>query len=93
MALLVNKSQRAYTIGGVMMTPHMPVEIPDDFLNNPRVKQLLKSKQIDHAQKGEKHTKDSRSGRHQHHTHVEPARQGPPTASPRAPTPPPSRSQ
>jgi hypothetical protein len=41
MVWIVNKSERAYNIGGVLVIPLLPVQIDDDFLNNERVKEIM----------------------------------------------------
>jgi len=41
MVLVVNKSERVYNINGIMLTPLIPAEIPDEFLNNDRVKEIM----------------------------------------------------
>jgi hypothetical protein len=49
MPLMVNKSKRPISVGGVLMTPSVPANIPDDFMNNPRVKQLIEEKVFEPA--------------------------------------------
>jgi hypothetical protein len=41
MVWVVNKSERAYNIGGVLLSPLVPTQIDDSFLNNARVKEII----------------------------------------------------
>jgi len=50
MVWVINKSQRAYNIGGVLVSPLIPVQIDDDFLNNERVKEILADGDIERTE-------------------------------------------
>lgn len=41
MAWIVNRSQRAYNIGGVLVSPLVPVFLDDSFLSIARVKEII----------------------------------------------------
>ena len=47
MVWVVNKSPRVINIGGVLVTPLMPNEIDDSFLNHERVKAILDAGDIE----------------------------------------------
>ena len=41
MVWILNKSERAYNIGGVLVSPLVPIQIDDSFLDNARVKEIM----------------------------------------------------
>lgn len=47
MAWLRNKSERAFNIGGNLIAPLANVELPDHFLNNARVKEIIANGELE----------------------------------------------
>ena len=50
---LVNTSQRPISIGGVLLSPHVPADVDDAYRDNQRVKELLEEKVLEHAAAGD----------------------------------------
>lgn len=49
MAWLLNKSQRAFNVGGTILVPTHTTEVPDDFLDNERIKEIIDAGELEVA--------------------------------------------
>lgn len=47
MTMVVNKTEHAIHIGGVMLSPGVPGELPEDFTDNEQVKEMFKNDELE----------------------------------------------
>lgn len=78
MAKIVNKSQRVFSIGGIMISPNVPTEVDDSFLDNERVKELMDSGELEKGEGSQSEQPKQETKTAETQPTTEQPRQGPP---------------
>ena len=80
MVMIVNKTVRLLNIGGIVVSPETPTPIDESFLDNDRIREMMKSGELEEVDEAEAETKPAPA----------PAPAPTPATTPPPPPPPPA---